>query len=95
MNTKEAIEFMKKEINYVTYPAFECHKEKRGVIEVLKLGKKYEAMWEEFDNLYGHFDIIPLGTSYHIYELMEKVKQKYFPELICGNCKTYDSDTLF
>lgn len=70
MNTKEAI----KVLNGFRYTAGDY------IIDLIRELEKYEQMWGEFDELYGHFDIIPLGTSYRIYELMERLKQKYFPK---------------
>lgn len=78
MNTKEAIEFMEKEINYVTYPAFERHKEKRGVIEVLKRGEKFEAMFNEIRKDYYQITLAENNAIISIGKKMDDIEQRYF-----------------
>jgi len=78
MKTKEAIKFMQKEIEYVTYPAFKCHKEKREVIEVLKRGEKFEKMWRELENK----DLTYNNDSPVVNDEMYYIEQKYFPKEI-------------
>ncbi|TET08097.1 MAG: hypothetical protein E3J83_04275 [Candidatus Atribacteria bacterium] len=77
MNTKKAIELMVIEQGGCsTNRMKEYYSE---VIDLLKRGEKFEQMWRELtDCAYGYRDISNNYT--HLVDLMERLKQKYFPK---------------
>jgi len=82
MEVKKAIEFMnneiKREIIYskgILVGAKESPRDKKidEIISLLQQGEKYRQMWEELDEFIGYSD-------YDILQVMERLKQKYFPK---------------
>ena len=74
MDTKEAVEFVNEIFNdweniYCTSAGLniEANNRLKQVIELLKRGEKYEAMWRELENMYGS-------------SLTWDIEQEYFPE---------------
>jgi len=95
MNTKEAIEFTRSFKDIVTSIDMENDDEKAieqynnkidNVIELLKRGEKFEAMWEEFSKKYGNYyyayDVRGDVCRKHEYieTFLNKLEQKYFPK---------------
>ena len=84
MNTKEAIEVLNNHRKYTKYTLIDG--ELDGIIELLKRGEKYEAMWGELSKRYGNyfytFDVrIANDIEYkYVDEIMDIIKQKYFPK---------------
>jgi len=86
MNTKEAIELIGTDQN--DYIGCDYWKKIREVIKLLKRGKKYEKMWEEFKKEYNvDYNLIELGyldinyaNQKDLNIIMEDLEQKYFPK---------------
>jgi len=85
MNTKEAIEFLERRISYG------CHffpvdmNDLLEVVKQLKEGEKHQETWEKFKKEWVYIldeDAFPneVYSKCRIDYLMEKFKQKYFPE---------------
>jgi len=75
MNTKEAIEFIKKHNRPVHFYTWE-RKGFKEIIELLKRGEKYKEMWKELrlSNKYSEaYELQPPIT-------MMELEQKYFPK---------------
>lgn len=75
MNTKRAIEFL-------LSPVIGDYAQIDKIIELLKHGEKYEAIWDELYKKYGGFSINIFGDPDLLEKTMNVVKQKYFPKLI-------------
>ncbi len=91
MNTKEAIEFLKNTIYWNFGDEAPIGKVKylhcvNDIIKLLQRGEKYEAMWGELSKRYGNyfytFDVrIANDIEYkYVDEIMDIIKQKYFPK---------------
>ena len=74
MNTKRAIEFL-------LSPVIGDYAQIDKIIELLKHGEKYEAIWDELYKKYGGFSINIFGDPDLLEKTMNVVKQKYFPKL--------------
>ena len=94
MNTKEAIEFMKSFIEVITSidirngdkKSIEIYNDKiNRIIDLLKRGEKYEAMWKELKYKFEilHKDI-ETGEEYYTGVInkidIKELEQKYFPK---------------
>jgi len=95
MNTQETIEFVKSEFDYMDYVAFKkeapfeagiFQQKKDDVISLLQQGEKFRQMWEELSEKYGNywsaFDVRKGNDVEYKYidDLMQSIKQKYFPK---------------
>ena len=76
MKTKEAIEKLKHIMD-----CYKCigderinniERDKIDIVDLLKRGEKYEAMWEEVVRYFSYMEWKD--------EIIEKIKQKYFPK---------------
>ncbi len=76
MKAKEAIEF----VNLYSGWDLNTRYKRKGVIALLKRGEKFERMWRELDEEYGHIDLMPLGVSKPLSQWMVNFEQKHFPE---------------
>ena len=92
MEVKKAIEFMnneiKREIIYskgILVGAKESPRDKKidEIISLLQQGEKYRQMWEELEKyrqMWEELDEFIGYSDYDILQVMERLKQKYFPK---------------
>ena len=83
MDTKEAIDFVKKHNKKEFFYTWE-RKSFKDIISLLSQGEKYKQMWEE---LYTEYGMCPIRKndeegymSNILYKFLEDLQQKYFPK---------------
>lgn len=82
MNTKEAIESIEEIKNFCSYSRVTILKKNFDenldkIKRFLQRGEKYEKMWGELEKENKRYSYSYIATTKY---LMDKVKQKYFPE---------------
>lgn len=104
MNTKEAIEFMENILNNgsIKYllptplgnkmPVLEIKKRIKSVIEILKKGEKYEAMWGDLKSECGTF-FRDVEEGRCLGEMMAKMEYEWFPKPVKKTI-TIDKDLI-
>ncbi len=83
MNTKEAIEVLNNHRKYTKYTLIDG--ELDGIIELLKRGEKYEKIFKEFRSHWFYHgkikdDYKSNRSIVTVCEIMENLRQKYFPK---------------